>query len=87
MSWQPKYTITKEVLSNLTRIERVKEAFESKPLSPVLPLPPYGHYITIEDKYKEKTNILSLTFYLFLGMLNSLFQGRLDAGNFNPISQ
>ena len=36
MTWQPKYTITKEILSNLTRIERVKEAFESKPLSPVL---------------------------------------------------
>jgi len=36
MTWQPKYTITREILSNLTRIERVKEAFENKPLSPVL---------------------------------------------------
>ena len=36
MTWQPKYTITKEILSNLTRIEQVKEAFENKPLSPVL---------------------------------------------------
>ena len=36
MSWNPKYTITKEVLSALTRIEKVKEAFTEKPLSPVL---------------------------------------------------
>ena len=36
MTWQPKYTITKEILFNLTRIEQVRETFENKPLSPVL---------------------------------------------------
>ena len=36
MTWQPKYTITKDILANLTRVEQVREAFESKPLSPVL---------------------------------------------------
>ena len=36
MTWQPKYTITKEILSNLARIEQVRETFENKQLSPVL---------------------------------------------------
>ena len=31
MTWQPKYTITKEILFNLTRIEQVRETFENKP--------------------------------------------------------
>lgn len=36
MAWTPKYTITKEILSCLTRIESIKNSFEDKPLSPVL---------------------------------------------------
>lgn len=36
MVWIPKYTITKEVLSYLTKIESIKNSFEDKPLSPVL---------------------------------------------------
>ena len=36
MSWTPKYTITKEILADLTKIEAVKNNFENKPLSPVL---------------------------------------------------
>lgn len=36
MSWTPKYTITKEILSYLTKIEGIKNSFEGKPLSPVL---------------------------------------------------
>ena len=36
MTWTPKYTITKEILSYLTKIESIKNSFEDKPLSPVL---------------------------------------------------
>jgi len=36
MSWTPKYTITKEILADLTKIETVKDSFDDKPLSPVL---------------------------------------------------
>lgn len=36
MVWMPKYTITKEILSYLTKIESIKNSFEDKPLSPVL---------------------------------------------------
>ena len=36
MSWMPKYTITKNILSNLTKIEVVKNGFEDKRLSPVI---------------------------------------------------
>lgn len=36
MAWTPKYTITKEILSCLTKIESIKNAFEDTPLSPVL---------------------------------------------------
>lgn len=36
MTWTPKYTITKEMLSYLTKIESIKNSFEDKPLSPVL---------------------------------------------------
>ena len=36
MTWTPKYTITKEILSYLTSIEAVKNSFDDKPLSPVL---------------------------------------------------
>ena len=36
MAWIPKYTITKEILSYLTKIESIKNSFEDKPLSPVL---------------------------------------------------
>lgn len=36
MVWVPKYTITKEILSDLTKIETVKISFKDKPLSPVL---------------------------------------------------
>lgn len=36
MTWTPKYTITKAILADLTKIEAVKNNFENKPLSPVL---------------------------------------------------
>lgn len=36
MAWTPKYTITRNILAALTEIENIKNAFESKPLSPVL---------------------------------------------------
>ena len=36
MVWEPKYTITKEILDNLTKIEAIKNSFDDKPLSPVL---------------------------------------------------
>lgn len=36
MTWTPKYTITKEILSYLTKIESIKNSFEDKPLSSVL---------------------------------------------------
>ena len=36
MVWTPKYTITKEILADLTKIEVIKNEFEGKPLSPVL---------------------------------------------------
>lgn len=36
MTWTPKYTITKEILADLTKIETVKNSFDDKPLSPVL---------------------------------------------------
>jgi Fic family protein len=36
MVWTPKYTITQEILSDLTKIENVKISFNDKPLSPVL---------------------------------------------------
>ena len=36
MTWTPNYTITKEILSYLTKIESIKNSFEDKPLSPVL---------------------------------------------------
>ena len=36
MTWTPKYTITKEILTDLTKIETVKNSFDDKPLSPVL---------------------------------------------------
>ena len=36
MTWTPKYTITKEILADLTKIETIKNNFENKPLSPVL---------------------------------------------------
>ena len=36
MTFLPKYTITKEILSYLTSIEAVKNSFDDKPLSPVL---------------------------------------------------
>lgn len=36
MVWNPKYTLTKEIISDLTRIEAVKNSFENRPLSPVL---------------------------------------------------
>ncbi len=36
MVWTPKYKITKEILSYLTKIESIKNSFEDKPLSPVL---------------------------------------------------
>ena len=36
MTFLPKYTITKDILVDLTKIEVVKNSFEDKPLSPVL---------------------------------------------------
>lgn len=36
MTFLPKYTITKDILADLTKIEAVKNSFEDKPLSPVL---------------------------------------------------
>ncbi len=36
MAWTPKYTITKDILTNLTKIEEIKNSFNDKPLSPVL---------------------------------------------------
>lgn len=36
MSWTPKYTITKNILTYLTKIETVKNNFDDKPLSPVI---------------------------------------------------
>ena len=36
MTFLPKYTITKDILTDLTKIEAVKNSFEDKPLSPVL---------------------------------------------------
>ncbi len=36
MVWTPKYTIIKDILADLTKIEQVKNSFEDKPLSPVL---------------------------------------------------
>lgn len=36
MSWAPKYTITKGILTDLTKIEAVKNSFSDRPLSPVL---------------------------------------------------
>ena len=36
MTWTPKYTLTKEILTDLTKIETVKNSFDDKPLSPVL---------------------------------------------------
>lgn len=36
MVWMPKYTITQSILASLAQIENVKNAFEDKPLSPVL---------------------------------------------------
>ncbi|MBR3661960.1 MAG: Fic family protein [Alphaproteobacteria bacterium] len=36
MTFLPRYTITKDILANLTKIEMVKNSFDDKPLSPVL---------------------------------------------------
>ena len=36
MGWMPKYTITKGILTDLTKIEAVKNSFNDKPLSPIL---------------------------------------------------
>lgn len=36
MSFNPKYTVTAQMLKNLGRIELVKQSFESQPLSPQL---------------------------------------------------
>lgn len=36
MTFLPKYTITKDILADLTKIEAIKNSFDDKPLSPVL---------------------------------------------------
>lgn len=36
MTFLPKYTITKDILADLTKIEAVKNSFDNQPLSPVL---------------------------------------------------
>ena len=36
MTFLPKYTITKDILADLTKIEAVKNSFDDQPLSPVL---------------------------------------------------
>ena len=36
MTFLPKYTITKDILADLTKIEMVKNSFDNQPLSPVL---------------------------------------------------
>lgn len=36
MTWTPQYTITKDILADLTKIEIAKSSFDSVPLSPVL---------------------------------------------------
>lgn len=36
MTFLPKYTITKDILADLTKIEAIKNSFDGKPLSPVL---------------------------------------------------